>query len=71
MNNTLKSVYAEMILQDAKKYADKGDNLMAIKLWRYSITFEKNYQEIENEIEKRIRKKIRDEIKIKVRRTTK
>ena len=68
MTNTPLSVLADMILQDAKKYADKGDNSMAIKLWRYSLTFEKRYKEIESSIEKQIRKKIRGELKIKTRR---
>lgn len=59
-----------MILQDAKIYAEKGDNSMAIKLWRYSMTFEKKYKQIESIMEKQIRKKIRGELKIKTRRIT-
>jgi len=68
MSNSTFSVLTEMILQDAKKYAARGDNSMAIKLWRYSMTFEKRYKEIESSIEKQIRKKIRAELKIKTRR---
>jgi hypothetical protein len=65
MNNSTFSVLTEMILQDAKAYADRGDNSMAIKLWRYSLTFEKRYKQIESSMEKQIRKKIRGELKIK------
>jgi hypothetical protein len=43
---------------------------MAIKLWRYSMTFEKKYKQIESIMEKQIRKKIRGELKIKTRRIT-
>jgi hypothetical protein len=68
MNDSTFSVLTEMILQDAKTYAARGDNSMAIKLWRYSLTFEKRYKEIESSIEKQIRKKIRAELKIKTRR---
>ncbi len=68
MNNSTFSVLTEMILQDAKTYADRGDNSMAIKLWRYSMTFEKRYKQIESSMEKQIRKKIRGELKIKNRR---
>ena len=68
MNNSTFSVLTEMILQDAKTYAGRGDNSMAIKLWRYSMTFEKRYKQIESSIEKQIRKKIRAELKIKTRR---
>ncbi len=68
MNNSTLSVLTEMILQDAKTYADRGDNSMAIKLWRYSMTFEKRYKQIESLMEKQIRKKIRGELKIKTRR---
>jgi hypothetical protein len=68
MNNSTLSVLTEMILQDAKTYADRGDNTMAIKLWRYSMTFEKRYKQIESSMEKQIRKKIRGELKIKIRR---
>ena len=57
-----------MILQDAKTYAARGDNSMAIKLWRYSMTFEKRYKQIESSMEKQIKKKIRGELKIKTRR---
>lgn len=57
-----------MILQDARSYAARGDNSMAIKLWRYSMTFEKRYKQIESSLEKQIRKKIRGELKIKTRR---
>jgi hypothetical protein len=71
MTNTPLSVLADLILQDAKIYADKGDNSMAIKLWRYSMTFEKKYKQIESMMEKQIRKKIRGELKIKTRRITK
>lgn len=67
MNNSTFSVLTEMILQDAKTYADRGDNSMAIKLWRYSMTFEKRYKQIESSMEKQIRKKIRGELKIKTR----
>lgn len=69
-NNSTFSVLTEMILQDAKIYAEKGDNSMAIKLWRYSMTFEKKYKQIESIMEKQIRKKIRGELKIKTRRIT-
>ena len=68
MNNSTFSVLTEMILQDAKAYAVRGDNSMAIKLWRYSMTFEKRYKQIESSMEKQIRKKIRGELKIKTRR---
>lgn len=68
MNNSSLSVLTEMILRDAKAYAARGDNSMAIKLWRYSMTFEKRYKEIESSMEKQIRKKIRAELKIKTRR---
>jgi hypothetical protein len=68
MNNSTFSVLTEMILQDAKAYAVRGDNSMAIKLWRYSMTFEKRYKQIESLMEKQIRKKIRGELKIKTRR---
>ena len=71
MNNSSLSVLTEIILQDAKTYAARGDNSMAIKLWRYSMTFEKRYKEIESSIEKQIRKKIRGELKIKTRRIIK
>lgn len=67
MKNSTFSVLTEMILQDAKTYADRGDNIMAIKLWRYSMTFEKRYKQIESSMEKQIRKKIREELKIKTR----
>lgn len=67
MKNSTFSVLTEMILQDAKTYADRGDNLMAIKLWRYSMTFEKRYKQIESSMEKQIRKKIREGLKIKTR----
>jgi hypothetical protein len=68
MTNLTFSVLTEMILQDAKTYADRGDNTMAIKLLRYSMTFEKRYKQIESSMEKQIRKKIRGELKIKTRR---
>ncbi len=68
MTNLTFSVLTEMILQDAKTYADRGDNSMAIKLWRYSMTLEKRYKQIESSMEKQIRKKIRGELKIKTRR---
>ena len=68
MNNSTFSVLTEMILQDAKTYADRGDNSMAIKLWRYSMTFEKRYKQIESSMEKQMRKKIRGELRIKTRR---
>ena len=67
MTKTPLSVLTDLILQDAKMYADKGDNSMAIKLWRYSMTFEKRYKEIESSMEKQMRKKIRGELKIKTR----
>ncbi len=67
MTNLTFSVLTEMILQDAKAYAVRGDNSMAIKLWRYSMTFEKRYKQIESSMEKQIRKKIRGELKIKTR----
>lgn len=71
MNDSTFTVLTEMILQDAKTYAARGDNSMAIKLWRYSMTFEKRYKEIESSIEKQIRKKIRAELKIKTLRIIK
>lgn len=71
MTNTTFSVLTEMILQDAKRYADNGDTRIAIKLWRYSMSFEKKYKQIESMLEKQIRKKIRGELKIKTRRITK
>lgn len=71
MTNTIFSVLTEMILQDAKRYADNGDTRIAIKLWRYSMSFEKKYKQIESMLEKQIRKKIRGELKIKTRRITK
>jgi hypothetical protein len=67
MTKTPLSVLTDLILQDAKMYADKGDKSMAIKLWRYSMTFEKKYKQIESIMEKQIRKKIRGELKIKTR----
>jgi hypothetical protein len=71
MTNTTFSVLTEMILEDAKRYADNGDTRIAIKLWRYSMSFEKKYKQIESMLEKQIRKKIRGELKIKTRRITK
>ena len=71
MSNSTFSVLTEMILMDAKTYVSRGDNSMAIKLWNYSMTFEKRYKEIESSIEKQIRKKIRAELKIKTRRIIK
>jgi hypothetical protein len=71
MSNSTFSVLTEMILQDAKASVARGDNSMAIKLLRYSMTFEKRYKEIESSIEKQIRKKIRAELKIKTRRIIK
>ena len=68
MNDSTFSVLTEMILRDARAYAARGDNSMAIKLWRYSMTFEKRYKQIESSMEKQIRKKIRGELKIKTRR---
>jgi hypothetical protein len=68
MSNSILSVLTEMILQDAKTYADRGDNSMAIKLWRYSMTFEKRYKQIESSMEEQMRKKIRGELRIKTRR---
>ncbi len=68
MTNVTFSDLTEMILQDAKTYADRGDNSMAIKLWRYSMTFEKRYKQIESSMEKQMRKKIRGELRIKTRR---
>jgi hypothetical protein len=70
MTKTPLSVLTDLILQDAKMYADKGDKSMAIKLWRYSMTFEKKYKQIESIMEKQIRNKIRSESKIKTRRIT-
>jgi hypothetical protein len=71
MTNTTFSVLTEMILEDAKRYTDNGDTRIAIKLWRYSMSFEKKYKQIESMLEKQIRKKIRGELKIKTRRITK
>ena len=71
MNDSTFSVLTEIILQDAKTDAARGDNSMAIKLWRYSMTFEKRYKEIESSMEKQIRKKIRAELKIKTGRIIK
>ena len=52
MNDSTFSVLTEMILQDAKAYVARGDNSMAIKLWRYSMTFEKKYKQIEKKMNK-------------------
>jgi len=68
MTNVTFSDLTEMILLDAKTYADRGDNSMAIKLWRYTMTFEKRYKQIESSMEKQMRKKIRGELRIKTRR---
>ena len=68
MTNVTFSDLTEMILLDAKTYADRGDNSMDIKLWRYSMTFEKRYKQIESSMEKQMRKKIRGELRIKTRR---
>ena len=71
MTNTKYSVLTEMILQDAKRYADNGDTKIAIKLWRYSMAFEKKYKDIESMMEKQIRKKVLKEFKLKSNRMTK
>lgn len=52
------SELTEIILEDAKKYAEKGDEKFAIKLWRYSISFDKKLKLIEAKMEKQIRKKV-------------
>jgi hypothetical protein len=71
MTNTTFSVLTDMILDDAKRYADNGDTQIAIKLWRYSMSFEKKYKEIEIRMEEQIRKKIKKEFKLKTRKTPK
>lgn len=71
MTNTKFSVLTDMILEDARRFADNGDTQIAIKLWRYSMTFEKKYKEIESRMENQIRKKIKKELKLKPRRITK
>lgn len=71
MTNTKFSVLTDMILEDARRFADNGDTQIAIKLWRYSMTFEKKYKEIESRMEDQIRKKIKKELKLKPRRITK
>lgn len=64
MTNTKFSVLTDMILEDAKRFADSGDTKIAIKLWRYSMTFEKKYKEIESRMEDQIRKKMKKELKL-------
>ena len=44
MTNTPLSVLTDLILQEAKMYADKGDNSMAINLWKYSMGIKKWFQ---------------------------
>ena len=58
MTNTPLSVLTDIILQDAKKYADKGDNAMAIKLWKYSLGIKKRYQVEESKMMVKMRKEI-------------
>ena len=65
MTNTPLSVLEDMILQDAKTYADKGDNLMAIKLWKYSLGIKKRCQVEESKMMVKMRKEILKEFKIK------
>ena len=71
MKNIKFSVLTEMILQDAKRYAENGDTKIAIKLWRYSLCIEKKFKEIESMMEKQIRKKVSKEFKLKSNRMTK
>lgn len=71
MTNTPLSVLTDMILQDAKMYADKGDNSMAIKLWKYSLGIKKRFQVEESKMMVKIRKEILKEFKLKNHRPTK
>ncbi len=57
----------EMILQDAKTFADKGDTDVAIKLWKYSFVIKRKYREEESKIILKMKKDILKEIKIKNR----
>ncbi len=65
MSYTPLSVLEDMILQDAKTYADKGDNSMAIKLWKYSLGIKKRYQVEESKMMVKMRKEILKEFKLK------
>jgi hypothetical protein len=71
MTNTPLSVLEDMILQDAKAYANKEDNLMAIKLWKYSLGIKKRYQVEESKMMVKMRKEILKEFKIKKQAQTK
>ena len=71
MTNTPLSVLEDMILQDAKAYANKEDNLMAIKLWKYSLEIKKRYQVEESKMMVKMRKEILKEFKIKKQAQTK
>ena len=71
MTNTPLSVLTDMILQDAKTYADKGDNSMAIKLWKYSLSINKRYQVEESKMMVKMRKEILKEFKLKKQPKTK
>lgn len=57
----------EMILQDAKTFADKGDTDVEIKLWKYSFVIKRKYREEESKIILKMKKDILKEIKIKNR----
>ena len=65
MSNTPLSILEDMILQDAKTYADKGDNSMAIKLWKYSLGIKKRYQVEESKMMVKMRKEMLKEFNLK------
>ena len=71
MSNTPISVLTDMILEDAKTYADKGENTMAIKLWKYSLGIKKRYQVEESKMLVIMRKEILKEFKLKKQPKTK
>jgi hypothetical protein len=71
MTNTPLSVLTDMILQDAKTYADKGDNSMAIKLWKYSVGIKKRYEVEEAKMVVKMRKELLKEFKLKKQHKTK
>ena len=71
MTNTPLSVLTDMILQDAKTYADKGDNSMAIKLWKYSLGIKKRYEVEEAKMVVKMRKELLKEFKLKKQHKTK
>ena len=65
MSYTPLSVLEDMILQDAKTYANKGDNSMAFKLWKYSLGIKKRYQVEESKMMVKMRKEILKEFNLK------